>query len=245
MQATSHLTLFLTSSQFPTSPFRHLPTLFHWSYNWNATCIRSAHAYALLSTFWIFSIIHRRSDCKETTSVPFISQIFTIQVIEGNPAILDDFGIGTFSSSEDVLVTGGGPVTESIQQVNASRVNRDIGMNATSLFIFPSQLRSQLTPDKTTRITFAVYGTPALFSSRYFNDINGNREMFGRRIKRNFGPSTRVVSSTVLSDDKVIREWNGMNGTFQQWYRVLNVSIDTLKRAYINDYINILKSHKM
>ncbi|XP_071817466.1 uncharacterized protein [Apostichopus japonicus] len=143
-------------------------------------------------------------------------------VIEGNPAILDDFGIGTFSSSEDVLVTGGGPVTESIQQVNASRVNRDIGMNATSLFIFPSQLRSQLTPDKTTRITFAVYGTPALFSSRYFNDINGNREMFGRRIKRNFGPSTRVVSSTVLSDDKVIREWNGMNGTFQQWYRVLN-----------------------
>ncbi|XP_071818157.1 uncharacterized protein [Apostichopus japonicus] len=142
-------------------------------------------------------------------------------VVEGDPSMLIDFSVGTFPADFE---NSNDTAFEMIQQLNASEVNQKIPGNATNVFLFPPELQDQLTSD-TARVAFAVYRTPSLFSSRHYNQINNEQTDYNRRVKRRYGPNTRVVSTTVMSGDQIIREWGDGSTTFRQWYRVLNTDL--------------------
>lgn len=152
-----------------------------------------------------------------------VSVLLLLQAAEVDTPMLEGIGIATVPSGQ----TGNSDSRfEDIMQVNSSSERQTIEMGASSIFLYPPNIASNLLQE-TVKVTFAVYRMPVLFSSRYLNDFNMNQSLYGRRKRRSVIPNTRVISSSLFSGGEEIREFNHTNlqNRFRQYYQPLNVSL--------------------
>ncbi|KAJ8046931.1 Adhesion G-protein coupled receptor G6 [Holothuria leucospilota] len=150
------------------------------------------------------------------------SKLLKPTVVERDKSILANFGIATVPAGNKETSDSNFEL-EDIIQVDSSNMRQILVMEASSILLYPSDLASSSLLSETLKFTAAVYRTPVLFSSRYYNELNMNQSLYSRRKKRSLVPNTRVISSSLFSGGEVITAFDSMNinDSFRQWYRPL------------------------